>query len=180
MDKNICSYGKKSYLRRPDHGYFGYASCTFHLEKGKMPENTNYYLNQCGISYKDNNKIYYSEYFILAQILERETPPQDIQSYVLGEQQAVLFRPKYNVVFGKIEGFYKNIDEIVVRDDPNKFFLDYGFSKNDSKLLSPVQKRREKYPTFLRERFSIILRTVMNLLRDRPTRPMFTFFACNY
>lgn len=51
-----------------------------------MPENTNYYLNQCGISYKDNNKIYYSEYFILAQILERETPPQDIQSYVLGEQ----------------------------------------------------------------------------------------------
>ena len=76
--------------------------------------------------------------------------------------------------------FYKNIDEIVVRDDPNKFFLDYGFSKNDSKLLSPVQKRREKYPTFLRERFSIILRTVMNLLRDWPTRPMFTFFACNY
>ena len=86
LDKNICSYGKKSYLRRPDHGYFGYASCTFHLEKGKMPENTNYYLNQCGILYKDNNKIYYSEYFILAQILERETPPQDMQSYVLGEQ----------------------------------------------------------------------------------------------
>ena len=68
----------------PDQDYFGHASCTFQLEKENMSENTIYYLNQCHISYKDNKKIYYGAYFILPQVLQHETPPQDIQSYVFG------------------------------------------------------------------------------------------------
>lgn len=82
--KTFVAMEKKSYLMWPDQDYFGHASCTFQLEKENMPENTIYYLNQCHISYKDNKKIYYGAYFILPQVLQHETPPQDIQSYVLG------------------------------------------------------------------------------------------------
>ena len=43
------------------------------------------YLNQSRVSYKGSKKIYYAEYFVLRQILERSDSPKNLEDVVLGE-----------------------------------------------------------------------------------------------
>ena len=59
----------KSVSMWKDFGFFGSEICEFNIEKINMPKNTLFYANQRYQSYKDNKKVYYSDIFIIAQIM---------------------------------------------------------------------------------------------------------------
>ena len=60
---------KKSINLWPNFGYFGTVSCDFSIEKANIPENTIFYVNQGYQSCKDGKKVYYTDVFIIAQIM---------------------------------------------------------------------------------------------------------------
>ena len=89
-------------------------NAVFSLKK-KICSNTQFeytimYLNQSRISYKGSKKIYYAEYFVLRQILERSDSPKNLEDVVLGEWDVSLIHPRYNINSGKFErGFREGI-----------------------------------------------------------------------
>ena len=64
-------------------GCFGTESCDFSIEKAKLPKNTIFYINQAYQSFKDSKKVYYTDVFILAQIMPLAQQAKDIESYEL-------------------------------------------------------------------------------------------------
>ena len=60
---------KKSINLWPNFGYFGTESCVFSMEKANLPENTIFYVNQGYQSCKNGKKVYYTDVFIIAQIM---------------------------------------------------------------------------------------------------------------
>ena len=66
----------------PEFSYFEQQACDFHLETESMPNIAFFYLNWGYLSYKDNRKIYYGNYYILSQIVECANPPDTITKYV--------------------------------------------------------------------------------------------------
>ena len=60
---------KKSINLWPNFGYFGTVSCDFSIEKANIPENTIFYVNQGYQSCKDGKKVYYTDDFIITQIM---------------------------------------------------------------------------------------------------------------
>ena len=97
----------KSYLMFTEQGHFGYSECTFQLEIENMPEHTIMYLNQSQITYKGSKKIYYAEYFVLGQILQRSHSPKNLEDILLGERDVILICPRYNINSSKFEGLYQ-------------------------------------------------------------------------
>ena len=112
------------------------------MDKENYPENSIIYLNQGYLTIKDNKKIYYADYYILGQINVCINPPEDIQNYVCKEREVQMYRPGYDPVLGQFLGLYETLRFIVVRGDPEEHFLDYGYSKQNSKLLYSYHKRR--------------------------------------
>ena len=108
-------------------GHFGYSECSFQLEKENMLKYIIMYLNKSRISYKGSKKIYYAEYFVLGQILERSDSPKNLD-VVLGERDVILIHPRYNINSGKFEDLYKCLGKIIVRGDQKQIFLDYRLS----------------------------------------------------
>ena len=51
------------------NGYSSSQVCDFSLEKANLPEMTIFYINQAYLSYKDNNKIYYTGVYIIGQVV---------------------------------------------------------------------------------------------------------------
>ena len=66
----------------PSCGFFKQQACNFLVEKADMPEMTALYVNQAYLSYKDNKKIYYYEFFIIGQVTLRLDPPEDLKNYI--------------------------------------------------------------------------------------------------
>ena len=64
-------------------GYFGTETCDFSIEKANLPENSVFYINQACQSWKDDKKVYYTDVFILAQIMPLAHQPKDIENYLL-------------------------------------------------------------------------------------------------
>ena len=52
----------------------------------------------------------------------------------------MLYRQTYDVATGNFKGLYKTVGERIVRGNANQFFLDYGYSKKNSKILYSFQK----------------------------------------
>lgn len=125
----------------PEHDYFRNVACSIQLEKGNMPQNNLFYLNQGLLLYKGCKKLFYDDYFILSQVLERSNPPSDIKNHIFDECEVLLYRPKQDIATGIFKGVYKTIGDIFVRGDPHEFFLDYVYSKKNSKVLPSFKKR---------------------------------------
>ena len=89
---------KKSINLWPNFGYFGTESCDFSIEKANLPENTIFYVNQGYQSHKDGKKVYYTDVFIITQIMPLTHQPADIESYILKENEVKVLSSKYNPV----------------------------------------------------------------------------------
>ena len=100
-----------------------------------------FYLNQGYRSYKDNRKIYYGDYYILGQIVECANLPKNITNYVFKDREVKLYWPRNDQVTGNFQGLYEIIGYIIVRGNPEEHFFDYGFCKENSKLLYSYHKR---------------------------------------
>lgn len=85
---------KKTDLMWPEHDYFRNVACSIQLEKGNMPQNNLFYLNQGLLLYKGCKKLFYDDYFILSQVLERSNPPSDIKNHIFDECEVLLYRAK--------------------------------------------------------------------------------------
>ena len=84
---------KKSFDLWENFCYFGTESCDFSIEKANLSENTIFYINQGYQSFKDAKKVYYSDVFILAQIMPLAHQPKDIESYELNDNEVKVLRP---------------------------------------------------------------------------------------
>ena len=130
----------KSVSMWKDFGFFGSEICEFNIEKINMPKNTLFYANQRYQSYKDNKKVYYSNIFIIAQIMPLAHQPKDIESYDLKDDEVKILRSRYDPVSGEFLGIEYCIAVITVRNDPEEQFFDYGYSKDNSKTLYSTRK----------------------------------------
>ena len=126
----------------PDYGYFEQYLCDFGIEKENFPENSIFYLNQGYQSVKDNKKICYGDNFLIRQVNESLNPPEDLQNYKYEDNEVKMYRPKYNKMTGTLQRLYETLGYIMVRGDPQEQFLDYGYSKQNLKILHPCYKKR--------------------------------------
>ena len=124
------------------NSYFKAEVCDFSLEKANMPENTIFYVNQGTLSYKDNKKIYYCYTYILGQVVPMLNPPEDLQNYVLKNNDAKIIRPKYDPVSGEFLGLVETLAYLTVPGDHQECFFDYGDNKENSKVLYSTHKMK--------------------------------------
>ena len=109
------------------------------MDKVNLPENSIIYLNQGYQSYKDNKRVYYGDYF-LAQVNECLNPPEDFENYKFRQREVKMFRPRYDTIAGKFKGLYETLGYLMVCGDMDEHFLNYGFSKQISKILHLFHK----------------------------------------
>ena len=70
---------KKNISLWENFGYFSTESRDFSIEKANLPENTVFYISQGYQSFKDAKKVYYTDVFIIAQIMPLAQQPKDIE-----------------------------------------------------------------------------------------------------
>lgn len=126
----------------PSYEYFGFHACEFAIEKANLPENTIFHVNQGCLLYKDDRKIYYCVMFIIGQITPFIYQPKHMNDYVLKENEVKILRPKYNLTTGEFLGLEYCIAFLNVRNDLQKQFFDYGYTKDNSRILFSVQKMK--------------------------------------
>lgn len=85
-------------------GHFDTGSCDFSIEKANLPENPVFYINQGYQSFKDGKKVYYTDVFIIAQIMPFAHQPKDIESYELKDDEVEILRPRYDSLSGEFLG----------------------------------------------------------------------------
>lgn len=120
--------------------HFNTEYCDFSTEKANLPENTLFYVNQGYQSFKDNKKVYYNDIFIIAQIMPIAHHPKDIESYELKEKEVKFLRAKYDVVSGEFLGIEYCVGFITTRYEQDEQFFDYGYHKDNSKVLYSTRK----------------------------------------
>ena len=105
------------------------------IEKANFRENNIIYINQAYQSYKDNKKLYYIDYYLLGQFNQCLNPPEDLKNYECQPNETKIYRPKYGIVTGEFIGLYETLGYLTVRGDNHECFFDYGYSKDNSKVL---------------------------------------------
>ena len=48
--------------------YFNQQPCDFSMETANLPDNIIFYINQAYLYYKDNQKLFYCDYYMLRQV----------------------------------------------------------------------------------------------------------------
>lgn len=122
--------------------YFRSQVCDFSLEKGNLPELTIFYVSQGYLSYKDNKKIYYCATYIIGQVLPMLNPPESLKNYELKSNEARIIRPKYDHVSGQFLGLVDTLGYLTVRGSEAEYFFDYGFNKENRKVLYSTHKTK--------------------------------------
>ena len=103
---------------------------------------TLFYLNQGYLSYKDGKKVFYSDIFIIRQVTPASECPDDLANYTPKSDEIKIIRPKFDVTFGQILDLVETLGYLTVRGDMAETFFDYGYSKNNSKVLYSIQKMK--------------------------------------
>ena len=105
-----------------------------------MPANTIFYINQTCLSYKDNQKIYCNDIFIIDQItpLLKNSPFE----YAPKEDKVKILRPRCDVTKGEFLCLEYCTAYLTVRNDLNEQFYDYSYSKENSKILYSTHKMK--------------------------------------
>ena len=79
--------------------------------------------------------MYYSDMFLLRQIIEAINPPENITNYVWNNRQVKLYRPRYDTSTGYFLWLYETIGYLLVCGDEDEHFLNYGYCEENSKCL---------------------------------------------
>lgn len=122
------------------NGFFNFRGCDVSLEKANLPENTIFYLNQGYLSYKDNERIYYVDIFIIGQITPLLNQPENFDEYEPQEDKVKILRPKYDVNTGDFLEYC--LGYLTVRGNFQEQFFYYGYSKESSKILYSTHKMK--------------------------------------
>ena len=139
-EKDPAGFKRNSTDLRPNYGCFKQQACDFSIEKVNLPEITAFYINQAYVSYKDNEKTYYCDVFILGPVTPMLNPPEDLKNYIPKENEATIVRPKYDVVSGQFFGLVETLGYFTVCGDKHECFFDYGYSKENIEVLYSMYK----------------------------------------
>ena len=115
-------------------------SCDFSIEKANVPGNTLYYINQGYQSYKGSKKVYYNDLYVIAQIMPLAMQPKYIGSYQFQNYEVKILRARYDPISSEFLGIEYCIGLITVKNDADEQFFDYGYNKDNSKLLYSTKK----------------------------------------
>lgn len=74
--------------------------------------------------------------------MESSNPPRDISSYTPKENEVKIIRPHYDPESGEFKGFNETIGYLVVRRSPEEVFFNYGYDREESKVLYAHYRRR--------------------------------------
>ena len=66
--------------------------------------------------------------------------PEDLKHYQLKSDEVKLIKPKYDPVNGQFLGLINSLGYLTVRGDEQEHFFDYGFNKENSKILYSTHK----------------------------------------
>ena len=99
-----------------------------------------FYINQGYQSFKDGKKVYYTDVFIIAQIMPLAHQPKDIESYELKNDEVKILRPRYDPISREFLGIEHCIALITVKNDPQEQFFDYSYNKENAKVLYSTRK----------------------------------------
>ena len=91
-EKSLFPQAKSTDLR-PQYGHFKQQCCEFSLQNSNYPEMTLMYGNQATLSYKNDQRIYYGDTYILGQVISLADSPVDFGSYELKPNKARILRP---------------------------------------------------------------------------------------
>ena len=105
------------------------------LREDKLTWEYHFYVNQGYLSYKDNKKIYYTDIFIAGQIVPLLNQPEKLDEYELKENEVKILRAKYDTTTAQFLGLENCLAYVTVRGDFQEQFFDYGYSKDNSKIL---------------------------------------------
>ena len=140
MEMNVTAEKATSFKRNTsdiwkNYGHFKQQSCDFSIGKANLPENSVLYINQAYQSCKDNKKVFYTDYFVLGQFNQCLNPPEDLKTYVCQPSETKIYKPKYDTATGEFLGLCETLAYLTVRGDNFECFFDYGYSKENSKIL---------------------------------------------
>ena len=96
--------GKNTTNIWPEHGYFKQQLCDFGSDMENFPENSLIYINHEYLTFKDNRKLFYADYYLISQINKCANSPKDIENYVCSKREVKLCRPRYDVLTGNFLG----------------------------------------------------------------------------
>ena len=68
--------------------------------------------------------------------------PDNLKEYQLKENEAITNRSRYDTLTGQLLRLYEKLVYLMVRDDSDKCFLDYGYLKQNSKILHSYHRKR--------------------------------------
>ena len=123
-----------------NYRYLGTKSCDFSIEKANLPENTIFYINQAYQCFKNSKKVYYTNVFILPQIMLLAQQPKDIESYELNDNEVKILRLRHDPVSVKFLGIEYCVALVTVRNNQDEQFFNYGYHKENSKVLYSTRK----------------------------------------
>ena len=66
--------------------------------------------------------------------------PKDIECYELKDDEVKVLRTRYNPNSGEFLGIEYSVGLITVKNDPEEQFFDYGYNKDNSKMLYSTKK----------------------------------------
>ena len=69
-------------------------------------------------------------------------PTENLDTYEFKDREEKMFHPHYDNMTGHFQGFYESMGYIMVHGDADEHFLDYGYSKQNSKILHSHHKKR--------------------------------------
>ena len=125
----------------PHHGYFKKSCCDeFSLQKENMPKLTFYYLNQGSLSYKNNEKIFHYDNYILDQIVPLANLPSSLTTYELKPDEVKILITKYNVSTGQFLGIVRSVSQLIAGVIRIRYFPIMGTLRKKARF-SIVPKR---------------------------------------
>lgn len=68
--------------------------------------------------------------------------PKYLRNYKCENREVKMYRAKYDTTTGTFKGSCETLGYIMVRGDPQEYFLDHGYFKQNSKILHSYYKKR--------------------------------------
>ena len=68
--------------------------------------------------------------------------PEDLKNYEVKSNELKIIKPKYDPVSGQFLGLTESLGYITVRRDEQEHFFDYGYNKENSKILHSTHKMK--------------------------------------
>ena len=121
-----------------ESGFFGDQRAELTIVKANFPENTFCYVNQGSVSLvKGGEKALYLDFVVLGQLMPAANvnPEIDLDSYVLKENEVIMYCPVYNKSTGMYGGLTRKLGYITLQGDDRERFYYYGFNKEKSSLF---------------------------------------------